>query len=236
MLQNRAEFEDDSEQIPVEHTDKNRNRAELLEAINSLGLGSSFLNKHTIEQLEQLVKGAEWLNTYRNDRENSIVNDNSGNPISLTDVDKRMLQILLTSSGRISSLSLSRRLEIPLTTIQRRRKRLENEFLEASYSLKLDRLGFRKVDLLISTSNGRASAIGKELLSHDAITTVCRSIGEHTIDLHAEMVFKDNAELSNVIEWVKSLEGVNDVVWTEPVSIVGKKSMAVFEKVLSELG
>jgi hypothetical protein len=99
----------------------------------------------------------------------------------------------------------------------------------------LDRLGFRKVDLLISTSNGRAAAIGAELLSHTAITKVCRSIGEHTIDLHAEMVFKNNTELLHEIDSIKSIEGVNDVVWIEPVSTVGRKNMAVFEKVLSEL-
>src|SRR5215510_5388117 len=79
----------------------------------------------------------------------------------LSEVDKKMLQTLLASSGRISSLALSRKLEIPLTTIQRRRKRLESEFLEVDYSLRLDKLGWRNADLLISTSRGAASSIGK---------------------------------------------------------------------------
>lgn len=150
----------------------------------------------------------------------------------LSDVDKKMLQTLLASSGRVSSLALSRKLEIPLTTIQRRRKRLESEFLEVAYSLKLDKLGWRNADLLISTSKGVASAIGKELLTHNSITRVCRSIGEHTIDLHAEIVFKNNSELLNVIEWIKSLDGVKDVVWTEPVEVVGKKDSHALEDIL----
>jgi len=152
----------------------------------------------------------------------------------LSDVDKKMLQTLLASSGRVSSLALSRKLEIPLTTIQRRRKRLESEFLEVAYSLKLDKLGWRNADLLISTSKGVASAIGKELLTHNSITRVCRSIGEHTIDLNAEIVFKNNSELLNTIEWIKSLDGVKDVVWTEPVEVVGKNS-PVPDKVLKDL-
>src|SRR6185295_17640011 len=139
----------------------------------------------------------------------------------LSDVDKKMLQTLLASSGRVSSLSLSRKLEIPLTTIQRRRKRLESEFLEVAYSLKLEKLGWRNADLLISTSRGKASYIGKELLTNNSITRVCRSIGEHTIDLHAEIVFKDNTELLHVIEWIKGLEGTKDVIWTEPVELMG---------------
>jgi DNA-binding Lrp family transcriptional regulator len=140
----------------------------------------------------------------------------------LTETDKQILRSLLGSKGRISSVELARKLEIPLTTIQRRRKRLESEFLEVAYSLKLDKLGWRRADLLVSTYKGVASAIGKELLTHNSITRVCRSIGEHTIDLHAEIVFKNNSELLNVIEWIKSLDGVKDVVWTEPVEVVGK--------------
>src|SRR5437867_3381294 len=140
----------------------------------------------------------------------------------LTKADKHILGCLLGSRGKVSSVELARKLEIPLTTVQRRRKRLESEFLEVDYSLRLDKLGWRNADLLISTSSGAASSIGKELLSHNAITRVCRSIGEHTIDLHAEIVFKNNTELLNVIEWIKGLHGVKDVVWTEPVEVVGK--------------
>src|SRR5437867_7027255 len=140
----------------------------------------------------------------------------------LTKADKHILACLLGSRGKVSSVELARKLEIPLTTVQRRRKRLESEFLEVDYSLRLDKLGWRNADLLISTSSGAASSIGKELLSHNAITRVCRSIGEHTIDLHAEIVFKNNTELLNVIEWIKRLDGVKEVVWTEPVELVGK--------------
>ena len=140
----------------------------------------------------------------------------------LTETDKQILRSLVSSRGRISSVELARKLEIPLTTIQRRRKRLESEFLEVAYSLKLEKLGWRRADLLVSTNKGTTPNIGKELLTHNSITRVCRSIGEHTIDLHAEIVFKDNTELLNGIEWIKSLDGVKDVVWTEPVELLGK--------------
>jgi len=147
----------------------------------------------------------------------------------LTKADKHILGSLLGSRGKVSSVELARKLEIPLTTIQRRRKRLESEFLEVDYSLRLDKLGWRNADLLISTSRGAAASIGKELLSHNAITRVSRSIGEHTIDLHAEIVFKNNTELLNVIEWIKGLDGVKDVVWTEPVELVGKNMAGPLE-------
>jgi len=153
----------------------------------------------------------------------------------LTDTDKQILRSLVSSRGRISSVELSRKLEIPLTTIQRRRKRLESEFLEVAYSLKLEKLGWRRADLLVSTFKGTSPNVGKGLLTHNSITRVCRSIGEHTIDLHAEIVFKDNTELLNVIEWIKSLDGVKDVVWTEPVELVGKKDSRYLDDILKSL-
>jgi hypothetical protein len=42
-------------------------------------------------------------------------------------------------------------------------------------------------------------------------------------------VFKNNKELLSIIEWVKSLEGVRDVVWTEPVEMVGKNSAMQYQ-------
>ena len=223
-------------------------RLDLLDELRSAGIKTELLENCTLEQLQNLANGKNWLDTNYGadggdaDAEDQIASSalkrkgasNEFRGVTLTAVDKKMLQTLLASSGRVSSLALSRKLEIPLTTIQRRRKRLESEFLEVAYSLKLEKLGWRNADLLISTSRGKASYIGKELLTHNSITRVCRSIGEHTIDLHAEIVFKDNTELLNVIEWIKSLDGVKDVVWTEPVELMGK-NMPVPDKVLEQL-
>jgi DNA-binding Lrp family transcriptional regulator len=206
-------------------------RKELLDQLRSAGIKTEFLENCTLEQLQNLASGKKWLdkNYGADDSDDDapieikkVVSSVESRSATLTTVDKKMLQTLLASSGRVSSLALSRKLEIPLTTIQRRRKRLESEFLEVAYSLKLEKLGWRNADLLISTSKGTAASIGKELLTHNSITRVCRSIGEHTIDLHAEIVFKNNTELLNVIEWIKSLDGVKDVVWTEPVELMGK--------------
>jgi len=216
-------------------------RIGLLEQLASFGFTVDQYAECTIEQLQDLVRGAKWLHrTYENDAD-SPDNDDDNVPhprnienrregiVCFTEVDKKVLKSLLDSSGRVSSLSLSRKLEIPLTTVQRRRKRLEGEFLEVSYSLRLDKLGWRKADLLVSTHKGMTSAIGKELLTHNTITRVSKSLGEHTIDLHAESVFKNNKELLNVIEWIKSLDGVRDVIWTEAVEMVGKNSSMQYE-------
>jgi DNA-binding Lrp family transcriptional regulator len=143
---------------------------------------------------------------------------------SLSDIDRGILKVLLdTNDGKHSSMLLSRKLRVPLTTILRRRKRMEKDFLELSYSLNLKNFGWRRVDLLISTRNGKTDSVAKQLLSEDEVVYVGKSIGEHTIDLRAEIIVKDNAQLLDVLEKVKAMDGVNDTIWSEVIEVVGRK-------------
>ena len=77
----------------------------------------------------------------------------------LSNVDREILKGILSPDGKHSSSTLlSKKLGIPQTTIQRRRTRLEKEFLESSYSLNLEKFGWRRVDLLIYTRNGKTDS------------------------------------------------------------------------------
>jgi len=141
----------------------------------------------------------------------------------LSGIDKKILKILLIPSERISSHALAAKLGLPRTTIQRRRKYLEKHFLEFAYFLKLHELGYRRVDLLIYTGGGDTLKIANKLLARDEVVYVGRSIGEHTIDLRAEVIIKDNSQLLDLLEEVKAMPSVKDVIWSEIVKIVGKK-------------
>lgn len=146
----------------------------------------------------------------------------NGRP-ALSTVDRRILKLLLTPDGKHSSKGLARKLGIPATTVQRRRKRLE-KFLEISYSLCLKAFGWHKVDFLIATESGKTGQIGKELLKRKEVTYVGKSIGQHTIDLRVETVLQDNAEILRMMELLKATQGIKDVVWTEIVEDVGRKT------------
>jgi DNA-binding Lrp family transcriptional regulator len=141
----------------------------------------------------------------------------------LSQIDKKILKVLLSPEGKVSSHALTARLGVPRTTIQRRRKFLEKHYLEFSYALKLKNLGYRRVDLLIYTGGGNTVGIAKSLLERDEVVYVGRSIGEHTIDLRAEVIIGDNSELLDLLEEVKAMPSVKDVIWSEIVQIVGRK-------------
>jgi len=143
-------------------------------------------------------------------------------------VDKQILKVLLDrgdgdGDGEVSTRQLEAKLGMPRSTIQRRRRHLEQRYLEHTYSLNLANLGFRRVDLLIYTGGGATQAIAHELLRRDEVVYVGRSIGEHTIDLRAEVIIKDNSELLGLLELVKAMESVKDVIWSEIVDVIGKK-------------
>ncbi|MFI5421818.1 MAG: Lrp/AsnC family transcriptional regulator [Nitrososphaerales archaeon] len=134
-----------------------------------------------------------------------------------------MLRLLLDSEGSIPTHEISEQLGIPISTVQRRRKRLETEYLVKHYSLDPMKFGWRKIDLLIYTEGGGTIEIGKELLRREEVTYAARTIGEHTIDLRIEVFVKDNGALLNLLEDVKAMKGVRDVVWTEVVETIGRK-------------
>ena len=87
----------------------------------------------------------------------------------------------------------------------------------------IEKFGWRRVDFFISIKNGKANTVANNLIEFDEVTYVGKSIGEHTIDLRIETIVKDNILLLDLLEKIKGMDGVNDVVWSEIVSVVGRK-------------
>ncbi|HEY6949682.1 MAG TPA: winged helix-turn-helix transcriptional regulator [Nitrososphaeraceae archaeon] len=144
--------------------------------------------------------------------------------IGLSQIDRKLLKILLSPNGvQKSTKSISAKLGIPVTTIRRRRKRLEDKFLKIQYVLDIDKFGWRRVDFFISIRNGMVNTVANRPMELNDVTYVGKSIGEHTIDLRVETIVKDNAVLLDLLESIKGMEGVKDVVWSEIVSVVGRK-------------
>jgi DNA-binding Lrp family transcriptional regulator len=91
----------------------------------------------------------------------------------LSTIDKEILKILLNpNNGKRSSEILSRRTGSPVSTIQRRRKQLEKEYLELSYTLLIEKFGWRRVDLLISTTSGKTDTIAEQLLTREEVVSI----------------------------------------------------------------
>jgi hypothetical protein len=89
--------------------------------------------------------------------------------------------------------------------------------------LDIEKFGWRRFDFFISIMPGKVDPVANALVKLDDVIYVGKSIGEHTIDLRIETIIKDNSVLLNLLEQIKAMDGVKDVVWSEIVSVVGRK-------------
>ena len=67
-------------------------------------------------------------------------------------------------------------------------------------------------------------SIGKELLKRDQVAYVARAIGAFNIDLRVEVFVRNNDDLVNLIEEVKAMRGVKELIWSEIIEVVGRKN------------
>lgn len=218
-----------AEQIQIQY----QSRQELLEQIARRGVNVRVLAALSMEELSDL------LHSIRDPIDASSQKGKRGRPRrvegsvpALSKSDKVILARLCASSGHISSLVLSRDLSIPLSTIQRKRKRFENILVERNYQLRVDALGWRKANLFISTTSGMAAEIGKNILGIDEmVASVSRVLGENASDLMVEIIFRTNMELASIIDRIKSEEGVKNVIWNENLGTIGKNN-ACYRKII----
>jgi DNA-binding Lrp family transcriptional regulator len=214
---------------------KSVSRQEIIKELETLGINASSFTQLSINELQDLLKTVmQMVNDSKQRKRTAKRGDKDQTPV-LSPVDKKILKTLLSSTGEISSLTLSRELDIPLSTVQRRRKRLEADFLEASYSPKLEKLGWRVAMLFVHTEKGNTIGVGKEILSwKDSTVRVWRAIGAETTDIITEAIFKENKDLMDIIERVKAIKGVTNISWIELVSTLGKNDQC-FESIIDKM-
>lgn len=143
----------------------------------------------------------------------------------LSETDRKILKALLERDGTPSTKVLAERIGVPRSTVERRRRRLEEDILKSYYNLDVTKLGFRRIDFLIETGSGFTKRIALELMKLPEVIAVSQTIGEHTIDLIAELIVKDNGHILILTEKVKGMRGVRDVTWTEVVEEQRKKTV-----------
>lgn len=211
------------------NTDKKcQSRHEILKELENLGVNIDTLNSLSIEGLASLLNGFQVvINTCTQAKRPGRPKINPENMPVLTNTDKAILRYLFESKGRVSSLKISRELDIPLSTIQRRRKRLQDILIETNYSIRSEKLGWRNASLYVSSTSGKAELIGKEILDmSELVSSVTRTVGDSSFDLKVEMVFKTIEELTSLIDKIKSMEGASAVIWSESLKLIGRKEVS----------
>lgn len=199
-------------------------RIKLLAEMEKQGINAGVLESLTLQELADLVYGMSKIAKSSQPRaKNGEKSQGDIAPIYLSAVDKKILEMMLASEGDVSSVMLSRELNIPLTTLQRRRKRLAG-LVHISYSLDWKKFGMRSMMFFIATENVAPSKIGSEIISWPEVSSVAKMFSSNGFDLMVQVVLKTNKEVVDFSEKVRGLTGVKEIFWNELIEVVGKNN------------
>ena len=149
-------------------------------------------------------------------------------------LDKLDYQILNLMILGVENKAISEELKTPLSTIQRRtRILLRSGYVNQMFQPNYKKLGLKKGLLHVYLRTGDMKKVAEDLLSSDGIMSAGVHVGNS--DLVGEFVYEDSEQLVDLISHVKSIDGVDRVVWSEEVFLLaGKKHsiLAVLNRII----
>jgi len=118
---------------------------------------------------------------------------------------------------------ISSTLKIPLSTIQRRtRKILEKGLVNIEYAPNLKMLDIRKGLLYIHLKDDELQKTAENISKIDGILSTSIHIGNS--DLVSEFVYKDSESLAYIIGKIKKIDNVEKVQWSEEIIKIPNKN------------
>ena len=157
----------------------------------------------------------------QNKKNNNIrINNNKNNPnnnlVNIDIIDKKIIELLLANHD---NSFISQKLGIPLSTIQRRtRKLFEKEIISMKTELNYEKLGYKRGLLHVYLKKGQLDRIGKIVVEKRGILSVSVHVGNS--DLVALFVYRDSKDLIETMTNIKEIEGVERVLWSEEVYFI----------------
>lgn len=129
------------------------------------------------------------------------------------EIDIKILGLLLIGKN---NKEISTEIGIPLSTIQRRVRRLIfSGIIETQTRLNYKILGYRSGLLHIYLKNGDAQGISQIILKIKNVTSVEIHVGNS--DILGHIIYKESEDLLNIISQIKKMESVERVLWSERV-------------------
>ena len=141
----------------------------------------------------------------------------------LRSLDTRIIEELLNDAF-ISSTDISKKHKAPLSTVQRRRRHLENTILTRRYEIDLKKQGFRIGEMNVIPENGASKEIVTRIFSKYAnhILSITVKI-DGAIILAVLVYFKTTTEIHDIMVGINSMPGVLQVKFAETVEIIRNK-------------
>ncbi len=166
--------------------------------------------------------------------------DSNKNTTNFKDrIDKINLKIIkaLMENPNIKSSELSEKLQVPLSTIQRRRAVLEKTaVVKKEYILDLRKFGLRIAEILIDIEKGNHDKLLEDIKVkfNKNIISISRKIGDPGINIGIKIVYSDSIQLFEVLEELRKNSMVKKFDWFESIAEEKAKDISFIDLVNKE--
>jgi Lrp/AsnC family transcriptional regulator for asnA, asnC and gidA len=149
-------------------------------------------------------------------RDSKITKINSNNPgtsVRIDNIDMKIIELLTFGQ---SSKQISDKLEVPLSTIQRRKRKLgERELIVTRTEPNYEKLGFKRGLIHLYINMREIDNVGFKLSKMSGITSASVHVGNS--DLVGFFIYRNTRQLLKMTTDVKQIPGVDKVMWSEEV-------------------
>jgi DNA-binding Lrp family transcriptional regulator len=199
----------------------------------------NFLIKNSYISLTLLLIESALPRLSRADKikKDAIVKSDSKQALLLRLLDNTNIKIVsqIIENPDIGSLTLSKKFNIPLSTIQRRRAKIEKDVLKKTYTLDYKALGCRLGDLIVNVENGKAEEVAHKIINKYKTNVKQCQIRINSIhNIIAQIIYKNSNELNYLIEGIKAMDYVITVEWSEMVKTIGDNDSGIVQSVLKQ--
>jgi len=172
------------------------------------------------------------VKSLKTNRKNSVKEEKttSHSPRGLDSLDIQIVDELLADAN-ISSTKIASKYNVPLSTIQRRRAKLESvSILGHKYQLNPLSFGLRPVQFWVMVEGGKAEEVAKEIFGkyYNVLRATVQMNALSNVGVLA--YFNSSEEVFSMLEGIKSIKFVNRVEFAEIVKIVDERQTNFFKK------
>ena len=141
------------------------------------------------------------------------VSGNEVNILRIDDIDIKIIELLTFGH---SNKQVSDKLGVPLSTVQRRTRKLgEKELIVTRTEPNYEKLGFKRGLIHVYLSKGEIDSVGLKLSKLRGIISASVHVGNS--DLVGFFIYRTTKQLLKMTTDVKQIPGVEKVMWSEEV-------------------
>jgi len=144
---------------------------------------------------------------------NNSYSSNEVNILRIDDIDIKIIELLTFGH---SNKQVSDKLGVPLSTVQRRTRKLgEKELIVTRTEPNYEKLGFKRGLIHVYLSKGEIDSVGLKLSKLRGIISASVHVGNS--DLVGFFIYRTTKQLLKMTTDVKQIPGVEKVMWSEEV-------------------